>query len=119
MQFPFVRLKDGFFTTLLSHFSYHQPITTERVIMIVNEPLNLIVYNYTHGLLSRLIYVTHGLLSGMRFGKMQTTFGLAKILKHYWVEPTAKTETPVRLHPYAIMCNPLNGIYLGFNKRST
>ena len=55
-------------------------------------------------------------LSGKRFGVMQTKVGLITILNHYKVETCDKTDLSYVNDPTAFLLAPKNGIHLKFIK---
>uniref|UniRef100_A0A0C9Q432 CYP6J1 protein n=1 Tax=Fopius arisanus TaxID=64838 RepID=A0A0C9Q432_9HYME len=53
---------------------------------------------------------------GARFGKIQSKYGIVKILQHFTVEVCDKTDKEYRVNARAMFLTPLNGIYLKINK---
>ncbi|XP_015117201.1 cytochrome P450 6A1 [Diachasma alloeum] len=53
---------------------------------------------------------------GARFGKIQSKYGIVKILQNYTVEVCDKTDKEYRVNSRAMFLTPLNGIYLKINR---
>jgi hypothetical protein len=57
------------------------------------------------------------LISGMRFGLMQTKVGLVSILSKYQLSVSKETTVPLVLDPKTFIISPVGGMWLQIKKR--
>jgi hypothetical protein len=79
-------------------------ITTEKFIL----------YEYIRGVLSKQKFI---LISGRRFGLMQTKVGIVSLISKYQFDVSKKTPIPLVLDPKSFIMAAYGGMWLQIRKR--